>query len=65
MGLGITHFRYSKQKLNKKISTEAGLVDARYYVPYNIWYIMFMHHQGYLNNLNKFSKTTKVRRGWR
>ena len=30
------------------------MVDAREYLPYNIWYIMFMHHQGYLNKPNKF-----------
>ena len=23
------------------------------YVSYDIWYIMFMHHQGYLNRYNK------------
>ena len=39
MGLGVTHYRSSKQKLNKKISTEAKLVGARDYVPYNIYSI--------------------------
>ena len=54
MGLSVTHCRSIKQKLNTKISTETELVGTSDYVPYNIWYIMFMHHQGYLNKSNKF-----------
>ena len=37
-----------------KSSMEADLVGAIDYVLYNIWYIMFMHNQGYLNNSNMF-----------
>ena len=54
MGLGVTHYRLSKKKLNTKISTESELVGASDYVPYNIWYVMFMHHQEYLDKSNKF-----------
>ena len=54
MGLGLIHCRSSKKKLNTKSSTEAEIVGASDYVPYNIWYFMFMHHQGYLNKPNKF-----------
>ena len=54
MGLYVTRCRSTKQNLNEKISTQAELVGASGYVPYNIQYIMFMHHQGYLNRLNKF-----------
>ena len=60
IGLGITHFRSSKQKLNTKRSIDAELVGARDYMLYNIWYIMFMNHQGYLNKLNNFPKTIKM-----
>ena len=55
MGLGVTHCRPSNKKLNMKSSNEPGIVGASDYVPYNIWYVMFMHHQGYLNKSNKFS----------
>ena len=44
MGLGVTHCRPSKNNLNMKSSTEAELVGTRDYVPYNIWYVMFMNH---------------------
>ena len=36
MGLGVTHCRSSKQKLNTKISTESELVGTSDYVSYNI-----------------------------
>ena len=57
--LGVTHCRSSKKKLNKKGSKESDLLGASYYVPYNIWYIMFMHHQGYLNNSNSYLQVNK------
>ena len=60
MGLGVTHCRLSKQKLNTKSSTEAELVGASDYLPYNILYVMFMHDQGYLIKSNNFSSTTKA-----
>ena len=44
MVLGVTHFRSSKLKLDIKRSMESELVGASDYVPYNIWYVMFMHH---------------------
>ena len=54
MGLGVTHYIPSEQKLNTKISTEVELVGASDYRPYNLWHVMFMHHQRYLNKPNKF-----------
>ena len=51
---GVTHCRSSKKMLNTKISTESRLVGGSACVSYNIWYIIFMHHQGYLNQSNKF-----------
>ena len=54
MGLGVTHCVLSKKKFITKSSTEAELVGASDYLPHNIWYVMFMHHQGYLKNYNKF-----------
>ena len=59
MGLGVTKCRSSKKKLNTKISTESELVGRSDYVPYNIWYIIFMNHQGYLNDSNMFIHETK------
>ena len=52
MGLGDTHCRSIKQNLNTNIYIEAKLVGASNYVPYNIWYIVFRHNQGYLNKPN-------------
>ena len=46
-GLGTIHARSSKQKLNTKSSTEAELVGVSDYLPYNIWIVMFLQHQGY------------------
>ena len=47
MGYGIMHGKASKQKINVKSSTESELVGMGKYVPYNIWFIMFMGAQGY------------------
>ena len=49
MGLEVTHFRSVKNKLSTKIITESDLVGESNYVPYNIWCIMFIHHQVYPN----------------
>ena len=54
MGLGVTCCIEGKQNLNKKISAEAELLRESDYVPYNIWQIMFMSNQGYLNKYSKF-----------
>ena len=40
------------------------MVGAIYYVPYNIWYIIFMHRQGYLNKLNKFFQYNQISMKW-
>ena len=37
MVLGVNHCGFSNKNLNTKISTEAELVGASDYVPYNIW----------------------------
>ena len=42
------------EKLNTKSSKESEIFSASDYVPYNIWYVMFMHHLGFLNKSNKF-----------
>ena len=60
MGLGVTNCITSKKKLNTQSSTESELVGASDYVPFNILSIIFMHHQGYLNKPNNFSKTIKA-----
>ena len=59
MELGVTHCRSIKLNLNTKSSTEVDMVGSSDYLPYNIWYVMFMHHQGYLNKPNNFSRITK------
>ena len=59
MGLGVTHCILCNQKLNMKISMEAILVGASYYVPYNILYVMLMHYQGILNKSNNFFQDKK------
>ena len=46
-GTGILHGKSSKQKLNTKSSTEAELVAVSDYIPYHIWMINFLRHQGY------------------
>ena len=41
MGHGVFHEKASAQRLNTKISTEAGIVGVREYLLYNLWLIMF------------------------
>ena len=41
LGVGVLHCKSTKQKLNVKSSTEAELVGASDYMPYNIWLLMF------------------------
>ena len=60
MGMGVTYCRSIKQKLNTKSSTGLALVDASDYVPYNICYIILMHHQWYLNKPNRFFQKNQI-----
>ena len=48
-GLGVlVHCRSNKQNLNSKSSTETELIgNSDYYLPYPIWLVYFMEHQGY------------------
>jgi hypothetical protein len=46
-GHGVVHSKSSKQKLNTKSSTEAEVVGVSEYLPYNIWILHFLNHQGY------------------
>ena len=46
MGYVIMHGKAPKQKVNVKCSTESELVGMGEYVPYKIWFIMFMGAQG-------------------
>ena len=43
----MVHCKSRKKKLNKKDSTEAGVVSVSYYLPYEIWIYLFMGAQGY------------------
>ena len=46
-GIGALHTKSTKQKLNTKSSTEAELVGVSEYLPYHIWLLNFLKHQGY------------------
>ena len=52
MGFGVFHAKSSKQKLNTKSSTETELVGTSEYVPFNLWALNFLVHQGYLIDKN-------------
>ena len=46
-GTGILHGKLSKQKLNTKSLMEAELFTVSDYIPYHIWMVNFLKHQGY------------------
>ena len=48
MGYRIIYGKSSKQNMNVKSSTYSELVGMGKYVPYNIWFIMFIGAQGYV-----------------
>ena len=58
--LGVTHCRSSKKNLNTKSSTEAELVVSCDYVIYNIWYVMFICHRGYMNKSKELFQDKKI-----
>ena len=47
MGTGALHCKSSTQKINTKSTTESELVGVSEYLPYNIWYMLFLGAQGY------------------
>ena len=47
MGYGVVACKSAMEKINVKSSTEAELVGLAEYLPYNIWLLMFLKHQGY------------------
>ena len=47
MGYGIIHVKASKKNMNVRSSTESELVGMGKYIPYNIWFMVFMSAQGY------------------
>ena len=59
MSYGIMHGKASKQKINIKRSTESELVGMGKYVPYNLWFIMFMGAQGYAIKKSNLSRQSK------
>ena len=66
-GNGMVHFKYSKQKLNTKISTEAEVVGVSDYLTYNIWICLFMGAQGYdikRNILSQNNQSTINKEKW-
>jgi hypothetical protein len=53
-GHGVVNAKSLKQKLNVKSSTEAEVVGASDYLPWVIWVVKFMHHQGFDMKSNIF-----------
>ena len=51
-GKSMLHCWSGKKKLNTKILTEVEIVGVSYYLLYNIYFVIFLEHQGYpiLNN---------------
>ena len=47
MGYGLLTGKSSMQKINVKRSTEAELVGVLEYIPYNLWLLNFLRHQGH------------------
>ena len=47
VGKGVIHGRSSKQRINTRSSTETELVGVSDYLPYPIWMLYFLQHQGY------------------
>ena len=52
-GWGLIHAKYSKKKLNTKISTESEVVGASDYIPFSIWLAIYKEHQCYRVKLNQ------------
>ena len=46
LGRGVMHSKLSKQKLNRKSSTESEFVGASDYLPFELWTMRFMKSQG-------------------
>jgi len=46
-GRGVIGSKSTKQKINTKSSTESELVGISEYLPYCIWFLYFLEHQGY------------------
>jgi len=69
MGWGALHCKSSKQKLNTRSTMESELVDVSEYLPYDIWFIHFLAHQGYMIKSNKLfqdnESAIKLESNWR
>ena len=52
MGLGAIHCKSSRQKLNTRSTTESELVGISEYLPYDIWFLLFLEAQGGKIHLN-------------
>ena len=48
MGQGVLHARSNKQGINTKSSTETEFMGNSEYLPYAIWLLKFLEHQGYV-----------------
>lgn len=53
-GHGTINAKSLKQKLNVKSSAEAEIVGASNYLPWVIWVVKFMRHQGFTIDTNVF-----------
>ena len=50
MDTGCIHHKSTKQKLNTKNSTKSEVVGASDYLPWTIWFKIFLQAQGYVLN---------------
>ena len=53
-GIGVTHHKSHKQKLNAKSSTETEIIGASDYLPWLLWTKRFMEKQGYKIKSTKY-----------
>ena len=56
---GIFHGESSTQKIDTKSNTESELVGVSKYLPYNIWYMLFLGAQGYTIENNVLFQANK------
>ena len=60
MGYGIIHWKLLKYRINYKSSTKAKLVGIIEYIPYNLWFIIFLKEQKNGINENVFFQDNKT-----
>jgi len=62
MGIGLVHQKNSTQKSNSKSSCESEIIGVSEYLPYNLWFLMFLEAQGYGIGSNLIFQTMNFKR---